>query len=92
MAKHHSKPPPFPSKEEILAFIGDTPEQIVTPELRRAFPLKNDAPVDLERMRRELPSNSRAADTQPGRDPAAAPAPVTRTEPHTNVTGMEGPT
>ena len=59
MVKHHSKQVPFPSKEEILAFIGDKPGQIGTREIARAFNLKNDRRVELKRMLRELADEGR---------------------------------
>ena len=59
MAKHHSKQVPFPSKEEILAFIGDKPGQIGTREIARAFNLKNDRRVELKRLLRELADEGR---------------------------------
>ncbi|MEA2979858.1 MAG: ribonuclease, partial [Alphaproteobacteria bacterium] len=59
MVKHHSKQSPFPSKEEILAFIGEKPGQIGTREIARAFNLKNDRRVELKRMLRELAGEGR---------------------------------
>jgi ribonuclease R len=59
LVKHHSKQAPFPSKEEILAFIGDKPGQIGTREIARAFHLKNDRRVELKRMLRELADEGR---------------------------------
>ena len=59
MVKHHSKQAPFPSKEEILAFIGDKPGKIGTREIARAFNLKNDRRVELKRMLRELADEGR---------------------------------
>ena len=59
MAKHHSKPIPFPSKEEILAFIGDKPGEIGAREIARAFHLKNDRRVELKRLLRELADEGR---------------------------------
>ena len=59
MVKHHSKQVPFPSKEEILAFIGEKPGQIGTREIARAFNLKNDRRVELKRMLRELADEGR---------------------------------
>jgi ribonuclease R len=59
LAKHHSKQPPFPSKEDILAFIGEKPGQIGTREIARAFNLKNDRRVELKRLLRELADEGR---------------------------------
>ncbi len=59
MVKHQSKQAPFPSKEEILAFIGDKPGQIGTREIARAFNLRNDRRVELKRMLRELADEGR---------------------------------
>jgi ribonuclease R len=59
LVKHHSKQVPFPTKEEILAFIGEKPGQIGTREIARAFNLKNDRRVELKRMLRELADEGR---------------------------------
>jgi ribonuclease R len=59
LVKHHSKQAPFPSKEEILAFIGEKPGEIGTREIARAFNLKNDRRVELKRMLRELADEGR---------------------------------
>jgi len=59
LVKHHSKQVPFPSKEEILAFIAERPGQIGTREIARAFNLKNDRRVELKRMLRELADEGR---------------------------------
>ncbi len=59
MVKQHSKPPPFPTKEEILAFIGDKPGEIGTREIARAFHLKNDRRAELKRVLRELADEDR---------------------------------
>src|SRR4029078_6735513 len=59
LAKQHSKQGPFPTKEEILAFIGDKPGEIGTRELARAFHLKNDRRAELKRVLRELADEGR---------------------------------
>ncbi len=59
MPKHQSKQVPFPTKEEIIAFIGDKPGQIGTREIARAFNLKNDRRVELKRLLRELADEGR---------------------------------
>jgi ribonuclease R len=45
---------PFPSKDEILAFINEHPGKAGTREIARAFNLKNDRRVELKRLLREL--------------------------------------
>jgi ribonuclease R len=57
--QHHSKQSPFPTKEEILAFIGEKPGKIGTREIARAFNLKNDRRVELKRVLRELADEGR---------------------------------
>ena len=54
MAPHLRQKPPFPSKEDILAFIGRQPGKVGTRELARAFGLKNDDRAALKRILREL--------------------------------------
>jgi ribonuclease R len=46
--------PSFPSKDDLLAFIGKQPGKIGTREIARAFGLKNADRVALKRMLREL--------------------------------------
>jgi ribonuclease R len=46
--------PPFPSKADILAFIGRQPGKVGTREIARAFGLKNDKRAELKRVLREL--------------------------------------
>jgi ribonuclease R len=57
------KPPPkrpaFPSKDEVLAFIGENPGKIGTREIARAFGLKNDRRIELKRMLRALADEGR---------------------------------
>ena len=50
----HKKPPAFPTKEEILAYIGQNPGKVGTKEIARAFGLKNDRRAELKRLLREL--------------------------------------
>jgi ribonuclease R len=46
--------PPFPSREELLAFIGKQPGNVGTREIARAFGLKNADRAELKRMLREM--------------------------------------
>jgi ribonuclease R len=59
LARHPARQPPFPSKEEVLAFIGERPGKVGTREIARAFGLKNDRRADLNRMLRELAEEGR---------------------------------
>jgi ribonuclease R len=54
LVRHLSKQAPFPSKEDILAFIGERPGKVGTREIARAFNLKNDRRAALKRLLREL--------------------------------------
>jgi ribonuclease R len=54
LAPHLRQKPPFPSKEDILNFIGRQPGKVGTRELARAFGLKNDDRAALKRILREL--------------------------------------
>ena len=56
---HHK--PAFPSKDEILAFIGERPGKIGVREIARAFNLKNDRRAELKRVLRELAGDGRVA-------------------------------
>ena len=49
-----STKPYFPSKDEIVAFIGKQPGKVGTREIARAFGLKNADRAALKRMLREL--------------------------------------
>jgi ribonuclease R len=53
------KTSPFPSREEILAFINERPGKVGTREIARAFNLKNDRRVELKRLLRELADEGR---------------------------------
>ena len=53
MKRPHTKPS-FPSKDELLAFIGKDPGKIGTREIARAFNLKNADRAALKRVLREL--------------------------------------
>ena len=46
--------PPFPSREDVLAFIRREPGKVGTREIARAFGLKNDDRAALKRMLRQL--------------------------------------
>ena len=54
MNKQTKLTPPFPSKADILAFIGRQPGKVGTREIARAFGLKNDKRAELKRVLREL--------------------------------------
>ncbi|MET0670165.1 MAG: ribonuclease R [Xanthobacteraceae bacterium] len=76
MAKRSSKPPsPFPSKDEILAFIGNQPGKAGVREIARAFNLKNDRRAQLKQVLRMLSGDGRVA-SQDGKlhHPGALPS------------------
>jgi ribonuclease R len=52
--KPSQKQPSFPSKADILAFIGKRPGKVGIREIARAFGLKNTMRAELKRMLREL--------------------------------------
>ncbi len=54
MNKQTKKTPSFPSKAELLAFIGNQHGKVGTREIARAFGLKNALRADLKRLLREL--------------------------------------
>jgi len=54
LSKQSKKNPSFPSKADILAFIGTKPGKVGTREIARAFGLKNALRADLKRLLREL--------------------------------------
>ena len=59
MVRNLPKQIPFPSKDEILAFINEHPGKIGAREIARAFNLKNDRRVELKRLLRELADEGR---------------------------------
>jgi ribonuclease R len=82
LSKHQSKQIPFPSKEEIVAFINERPGQIGTREIARAFNLKNDRRIELKRMLRELADEGRVESKRrklhrPGQLPSVTVADIT---------------
>ncbi|HEY6259590.1 MAG TPA: VacB/RNase II family 3'-5' exoribonuclease, partial [Xanthobacteraceae bacterium] len=54
MKRPPNKPSPPPSKQQILAFIGEQSGRVGTREIARAFGLKNADRADLKRILREL--------------------------------------
>jgi ribonuclease R len=54
LVRNPPKHTPFPSKDEILAFINEHPGKAGTREIARAFNLKNDRRIALKRLLREL--------------------------------------
>jgi ribonuclease R len=54
LANRPRQKPPFPSRADILAFIGRQPGKVGTREIARAFGLKNDDRAALKRVLREL--------------------------------------
>ena len=54
MNKKSKRTPSLPSKADILAFIGNSPNRVGTREIARAFGLKNALRADLKRLLREL--------------------------------------
>jgi ribonuclease R len=82
LPKHQSKQVPFPSKEEIIAFINERPGQIGTREIARAFNLKNDRRIELKRLLRELADEGRVESKRkklhrPGQLPSVTVADIT---------------
>jgi len=62
LAKRSPKQPAtFPSKEEILAFIGERPGKAGVREIARAFGLKNDRRAQLKQVLRELAGGGQIA-------------------------------
>jgi ribonuclease R len=59
LAKTPHKTPELPSKDELLAFIGEHKGNVGTREIARAFGLKNTARAELKRMLRELSEEGR---------------------------------
>src|SRR4029079_16108928 len=59
LSRHKTNLTHFPSKAEILAFIGEKPGEIGTREIARAFNLKNDRRAELKRVLRELADEGR---------------------------------
>jgi ribonuclease R len=57
--KQPSTKPPFPSKNDLVAFIGEHKGRVGTRELARAFGLKNADRAALKRMLRELADEGR---------------------------------
>ena len=70
------KPPPFPSKDDLLAFIGAQPGKVGTREIARAFHLKNNDRIALKRMLRELGDEDRLEKRRKKLHPAGALASV----------------
>jgi ribonuclease R len=59
LVRNPPKQIPFPSKDQILAFINENPGKVGTREIARAFNLKNDRRIELKRLLRELADQGR---------------------------------
>ncbi|HZP75755.1 MAG TPA: ribonuclease R [Pseudolabrys sp.] len=59
MIKNIHKSPQLPSKDELLAYIGEHKGKVGTREIARAFGLKNTARAELKRLLRELSDEGR---------------------------------
>ena len=59
MPKQQRKPPPLPSKEDLLAFIGQHAGKAGKREIARAFGIKSGDRITLKRMLRELADEGR---------------------------------
>ena len=62
----------LPSKDELLAFIGEKPGKVGTREIARAFNLKNNDRIMLKRMLRELGDEGRLERQRKKLHPAGA--------------------
>jgi len=59
LPKQQRKPPPLPSKEDLLAFIGQHAGKAGKREIARAFGIKSGDRITLKRMLRELADEGR---------------------------------
>ncbi len=54
MSRTRSKPAPFPSREEILQFVNESPRRVGKREIARAFRLDAEQKRDLKKVLREM--------------------------------------
>ncbi|MDV7341667.1 ribonuclease R [Terasakiella sp. A23] len=54
MTQKDRKPVPFPTKEQILDFINESPSQVGKREIARAFSLRGPAKIELKKVLKEL--------------------------------------
>ncbi|MEX0852958.1 MAG: hypothetical protein WD036_06720, partial [Bauldia sp.] len=54
LVKHRPTPSTFPSREEVLAFIGESPGKVGKREIARAFNLRGQDKIPLKRLLTEL--------------------------------------
>ena len=85
MAKRSSSPSPFPSKEQILEFIKDSPGRVGKREIARAFHLDADQKMQLKKVLKELKedgmlTSSRKKLADPGALPPVTVLQVTTTD------------
>jgi len=77
MSKHSTHPSPFPSKEQILEFIKDSPGRVGKREIARAFHLDSDQKMELKKVLKQLKDDGLLASSRKKlADPGALP-PVT---------------
>ena len=85
MTKRSSSPSPFPSKEQILEFIKDSPGRVGKREIARAFHLDADQKMELKKVLKSLKddgllSSSRKKLADPGALPPVTVLEVTATD------------
>ena len=77
MSKHSPHPAPFPSKDQILEFIKDSPGRVGKREIARAFRLDADQKMQLKKVLKELKDDGMLSSKRKKlADPGALP-PVT---------------
>ena len=76
----------LPSKDELVAFIGEQPGKVGTREIARAFNLKNNDRAALKRLLRELGDEGRLERRHKKLHPAGALPSVVRCRYHRRAT------
>ncbi|MCJ2098269.1 ribonuclease R [Methylobacterium sp. E-046] len=75
-ADEPAAPPPFPSREQILAFVAESKERVGKREIAQAFGIKGAAKIDLKRILKEIEEDGALDRGRGGLAPAGHLPPV----------------
>ena len=75
-AAEPAAPPPFPSRDQILAFVAESKERVGKREIAQAFGIKGAAKIDLKRILKEIEEDGALDRGRGGLAPAGHLPPV----------------
>jgi ribonuclease R len=75
-AAEPAAPPPFPTREQILAFVAESKERVGKREIAKAFGITGAAKIDLKRVLKEIEADGALDRSRGGLAPAGHLPPV----------------